>query len=103
MMSAAAESGSAKKEVFIAGCHGEEDWASIQGMIADKENLGDIMFVGPVCAWTSEENAKKALEKAGERSGQTCQKVLYKVEATGLEAAHCRFFSHRLSGKIGET
>jgi len=71
-------------------------------MIADKEK-SDIMFPGAVACWTSEENAKKALEKAGERSGQTCQKVLYKVEATGLEAAHCRFFAHRLSGKFGET
>jgi len=29
MMAAAAESGSAKKEVWIAGCHGEEDWGAI--------------------------------------------------------------------------
>jgi len=29
MIAAAAESGSGKKEVFFAGCHGEEDWASI--------------------------------------------------------------------------
>jgi len=101
MMAAAAESGSAKKEAFIAGCHGEEDWGSIQGMIADKEK-SDILFPGAVIAWTSEENAKKAIEKAGERSGQTCQKVIYKVEATGLEAAHCRFFIHRLSGKFGD-
>jgi hypothetical protein len=101
MMAAAAESGSAKKEVFIAGCHGEEDWGSVQGMIADKEK-SDILFPGAVIAWTSQENAQKSLEKAGERSGQTCQKVIYKVEATGLEAAHCRFFIHRLSGKFGD-
>jgi len=101
MMAAAAESGSAKKEVWIAGCHGEEDWGAIQGMLADKENA-TMMFPGAVACWTSEENAKKALEKAGERSGQQCQKVLYKVEATGLEAVHCRFFAHRLSAKFGD-
>lgn len=97
MMDAAAESGSAKKEVFIAGCHGEEDMASITQMIADK---ADIMFPGCVAAWTTEENAKKALEGAGEHSGQKCTKVIYKVEATVLEAVHCRAFAHRLSAKI---
>jgi hypothetical protein len=66
MMAAAAESGSAKKEVWIAGCHGEEDWGAIQGCLADKENA-EIMFPGAIACWTSEENAKKALEGAGER------------------------------------
>lgn len=29
MMAAAGESGASKKEVWIAGCHGAEDWASV--------------------------------------------------------------------------
>lgn len=101
MVAAAAESGSAKKEVFFTGCHGEEDWQTISAMIADKEH-SDIMFPGCCAAWTSEENAKKALEGAGEKSGQTCQKVIYKCEATVLEAVHCRAFAHRFSAKFGD-
>lgn len=96
MMAAAGESGSAKKEVWIAGCHGAEDFASIQQLATDK---GDIMFPGCVAAWTTEENAKKALEGAGDR-GSGCQRVLYKVEAPVLEAVHCRAFATRLSAKF---
>lgn len=100
MMAAAAESGSAKKEVFFAGCHGELDYESIKAMVADKENSA-MMFPGACAAWTSEENAKKSLEGAGDR-GSGCQRVIYKVEATVLEAAHCRAFAHRLSAKISD-
>jgi len=101
MMAAAAESGAAKKEVFFAGCHGELDYESIKAMVADKEN-SQMMFPGACAAWTSQENAQKSLENAGDKSGQACQRVIYKVEATCLEAAHCRAFAHRFSAKISD-
>jgi len=37
-------------------------------MVADKENAV-MMFPGACAAWTTEENAKKSLEGAGEKSG----------------------------------
>jgi len=60
------------------------------------------MFPGACAAWTTEENAKKSLEAAGDRSGQTCQRVIYKVEAPVLEVAGCRAFAHRFSAKISD-
>ena len=62
-----------------------------------------MMFPGACAAWTTQENAVEYLKKYdGDRSGQACQRVIYKVEATVLEAAHCRAFAHRFSGKISD-